>query len=95
MGIPSDEQLWGSPPDFKATCVEHISSTYLRIYNFCTKYFETRGVELGHNSGFVNGNMRLLITANEWGDRRRRLGAAANDFIEEVIVAPSLTFPDY
>ena len=39
--------------------------------------------------------MRLLITANEWGDRRRRLGAAANDFIEEVIVAPSLTFPDY
>ena len=46
---------------------------------------QQQGVGYGHNSGFVNGNMRLLITANEWGDVGG--GDAANDFIEEVIVA--------
>ena len=68
---------------------------YLPTYTFIifVPNIFKRGVELGHNSGFVNGNMRLLITANEWGRRRRGVGGgdgdAANDFIEEVIVAPS------
>ena len=52
-----------------------------------------RGVDLGHNSGFVNGNMRLLITANEW-EGATTPPRAANDFIEEVIVT-ALAFPDH
>ena len=50
-------------------------------------------MELGHNSGFVNGNMRLLITANEW-EGATTPPRAANDFIEEVIVT-ALAFPDH
>ena len=62
--------------------VDHISGTQCSIF-VPTITSSSRAWNCAlHNSGFVNGNMRLLISiaANEWAD-------VANDFIEEVIVA--------